>query len=229
MTDFTAEKYLVDTELKYKCDDGLFAGLQDYFSYSCVNVAGVKTWKSDNCYCLKYDGTPTNEEIRKSVECEVSTNDTIPKDGCASPPIVINAKLDLSESEFLVGQELHYSFLCEDQGQNRRHGVLKCEDSSAGIRWVKLSAGCANKTNRLHGKTNGSHQGNNCSHGESNASHQKAGVYAHYICVGVITAIMVIFAIFKIAQWRIKSTGNPMSAAKDEEMNAANVPLNEKQ
>ncbi|XP_069812307.1 uncharacterized protein [Dendropsophus ebraccatus] len=248
VTDLTAKNLLVGTTLKYKCYEDHFAGIMSTLKYECENLSGVYMWISKTCNCHKYGDKTTNTEIGKnSNDCEISTtvNGTTPQGYCGPPPTALNAKLDLPASTFLVGQELHCSFLCDDHDQTRAFGVLKCQASSVGVDWIKLSDGCINKSSKSLGKDNGSYQNQvtNCaesskSPGKDNGSHQNqvtncAGMYGSCVCVsiGLITAIMVIFAIFKVAQWIIKSTAkrNTMSAQKDEEMNGAHVPLTEKQ
>lgn len=250
ITDLTAQKLLVGTELTYNCDLGHSTAIENIVTYKCVNSDGVNKWISEDCHCRKFDDNTINTDLGIDFsDCEVSTNvnEIIPKDYCGPPPTATNAKLNLSASIFPVGQEFYYSILCDVHDQNRTHGVLKCQDSS--VTWNKLSDGCINKSNGpqqdnngSHGKSNVSHHDNNGSHGKCNGSHEAevtkyTGVHAHCVgvAVGVIIAIMMIFGIFKIAQWRMKSTGkgkflqrNNTSTQKEEEINTAHVPLNEK-
>ncbi|XP_044132672.1 uncharacterized protein LOC122925382 [Bufo gargarizans] len=245
ITNLTAERFLAGTELTYNCDPDHFAGITNYLTYTCDNSNGNNRWISEFCYCRRSDSTTTNTEIgNDSSHCEVSNtmNETIPTgDYCGPPPTVKNAKLDLSESTFPVGQEFNYIFECDGHAENTSHGVLQCQDASA---WIQLSDGCINKT--FKSAPWPYNIGINCTERNDNrsvksdGSHEAevtpcAGVYT--ICVnvavGAITAIMVIFAIFKIAQWRIKSTGKgkflqrtTVSTEKEEEMNAVHVPLN---
>ncbi|XP_073506838.1 uncharacterized protein [Phyllobates terribilis] len=240
ITNLTSEKFLVGSQLAFSCDPDYFAGFIDHFSYICDNSNGVIRWMSQDCHCHKVHGRTTNIQIGKdSSNCEEPTNmnETITKDYCGPIPSVINAQLDLSESKFPVGQELHYRLQCDHLEDNRTHGVLRCQDSSGSVDWIKLYDECIDKSK-------GSHPNNIGSHGKCNGSHPvevtdcTGGGFARCVsfAVGVISVILVIWAIFKITHWKLKSTGkaklsqrNTALAQKEGEMNAAHVPLNKNQ
>ncbi|XP_069618450.1 uncharacterized protein [Ranitomeya imitator] len=240
ITNLTAEKFLVGSLLTFNCDPDYFAGFTDDFSYTCDNSNGVVRWMSEDCHCHKVHGRTTNIQIGKeSSNCEVPTNvnETITKDYCGPIPSVINAQLDLSQSKFPIGQELHYRLKCDHLDDNRTHGVVRCQDSSGSVDWIKLYDECINKSK-------GSHPNNIGSHGKCNGSHPVEVTnctgcgFAPCVsfAIGVISVIVVIWTVFKITHWKIKSTRkakfsqrNTVIAQKEGEMNAAHVPLNENQ
>ncbi|XP_075199627.1 uncharacterized protein LOC142302450 [Anomaloglossus baeobatrachus] len=202
ITNVTAIKFLVGTQLSFTCDPEYYVGNTNQFHYDCVNYSHVIRWKSKNCYCRNYACLPLS---------------------------VINAQLDLSESSFPVGQELHYIYQCDNPDNSRAHGVLRCQLSGGSVDWIKLSDECMNTNDGSHGKGNRSHpvEETKCTGG--------GFVSCVSFAIGVISVIVVIWTIFKIAQWRIKSTGkakflqrNTESGQKEEEVNAARVPLTEK-
>ncbi|XP_075061365.1 uncharacterized protein LOC142149990 isoform X2 [Mixophyes fleayi] len=148
--DLTAEKFKINTKVTYNCDAGYFSHFSASVYYNCVNSSGTIKWQTEelNEQCLDNDLIKTNNDLgglNSTSDSDLTSNVTraMQSDHCGPPPPVPNGKLDLLNSEYVLGQEFYYSLHGNSDVQDGCHGVLKCMNCNGHATWVNLTDGCS--------------------------------------------------------------------------------------
>ncbi|XP_077324599.1 uncharacterized protein LOC143960160 [Lithobates pipiens] len=141
---FIAKTYMIGTTVKYQCDEGFEGSVEDTVNYACVQNAGKVKWIHEDC-CIK-----ENIVFNTAPVCERTANndslsneeETTWTDSCGPPPIVPNATINHSLTDYPLGQELIHSLNGINSTQDEDHEVLKCMNCGGSSMFVYRTDGC---------------------------------------------------------------------------------------
>ncbi|XP_053321401.1 uncharacterized protein LOC128492747 [Spea bombifrons] len=134
----TAETYMVQTKVRYRCDHGFNRVLGSSGYYVCTDVSGKIAWKGRPLQCKKSlrDNAQLSTDFQRSWAFGNGSGLT---DRCGLLPNISHAFLNISYSIYQEGQEFHYN---SNHVQAESHGVIKCMYCNGLITWVNMTEGC---------------------------------------------------------------------------------------
>ncbi|XP_073475484.1 uncharacterized protein [Aquarana catesbeiana] len=146
---FIAKTYMIGTSVKNQCDEGFEGLYADTVNYKCVRYAGKVKWSSLEDCCIKKQIVMNTASycVRTANNDSLSNEEeTTWTDFCGPPPIVPNATLNHSLTDYPLGQELIHSLNGINPTQDGE--VLKCMNCSGTFMWVSMTDGCPRSIHR---------------------------------------------------------------------------------